>query len=1037
MKLFVHVIEARCLPAMDLNGLSDPYVRLQLGKQRVKTRVVKKSLNPWWDEEFSFRVGDLTEELTVSVLDEDKYFADDFLGRVKLPLSKIMDAGNFSLGTAWYQLQPKNKKAKNRDCGEIHLGISLSQNNSSNRIDSYPCSEDLASNSDKSSELKKDSRPLNNSWKSDSSVVSEVDEAEHDMMEQPQASLIHQILQVFTGKHTKSETSSHSDLDTTEAIKEEPLRSVANEGQNDDTFFNSSFDDSLKILESKDQGDRVPENLSGGVILDQYYAVSPVELNSVIFSPNSNFLQSLADFQGTTDLQIEPWKFQPGGEILKRLVAYTKAATKLVKAVKATEDQTYLKADGRNYAVLSSVSTPDVPFGESFRCEVLYCIMSVPKVSYDEESSHLVISWRVNFRQSTMMKGMIENGTKQGLKESFVQFADVLSQNVKPLGVQDVGSNKDKILATLQKEQESDLKLACRIFGNFTVVSTIFALFYVMVHMLLVNCGAVHGLEFVGLDLPDSIGELVVCAVLVLQGERVLKMISHFILARKQRGGDHGIRAQGDGWLVTVALIEGSNFAAADSSGYSDPYVVFTCNEIYEFDAMSDPPSTMDINVFDFDGPFDEVVSLGHAEVNFVKCNLSELADIWIPLDGKLAQACQSKLHLRIFVNNTLGVQVISDYLTKIEKEVGRKINIRSPQTNSVFQKLFGLPPEEFLINDFTCHLKRKMPMQGRLFLSPRIIGFYANLFGHKTKFFFLWEDIDNIQIVPPSITSMGSPSILIILRRGRGLDARHGAKSLDPDGRLTFQFQSFVSFNVACSFNGELSVLTFSCLPTVHDIDLALFNRMINALWKARSLSLEQKLQIAEDESEEKNPQSEESGSFLGIEDAKMSEVFSCIVPLQLNSIMEMFEGGSLEHTVSEKVGFINYSASPWESVGSDIQQRQVHHKLDKCISRHGGEVTSTQQRSPIPDKRGWLIEEVMTLQGVLLGDHFTLHLRYNIEEFKTNSKACLVQVYLGIAWLKSTKHQKRITKNVIANSSARLKDMFHLVEKEFNSGT
>ena len=116
MKLLVHVIEARCLPAMDPNGLSDPYVRLQLGKHRSKTKVVKKNLNPYWDEEFSFRVGDLSEELTVSVLDEDKYI-DDFLGQVKIPLSKVMDADNLSLGTQWYQLQPKNKKAKQKDCG--------------------------------------------------------------------------------------------------------------------------------------------------------------------------------------------------------------------------------------------------------------------------------------------------------------------------------------------------------------------------------------------------------------------------------------------------------------------------------------------------------------------------------------------------------------------------------------------------------------------------------------------------------------------------------------------------------------------------------------------------------------------------------------------------------------------------------------------------------------------------------------------------------------------------------------------------------
>lgn len=45
------------------------------------------------------------------------------------------------------------------------------------------------------------------------------------------------------------------------------------------------------------------------------------------------------------------------------------------------------------------------------------------------------------------------------------------------------------------------------------------------------------------------------------------------------------------------------------------------------------------------------------------------------------------------------------------------QINLRSPQTNSAFQKLFNLPPEEFLINDFTCHLKRKMPLQVVMFV--------------------------------------------------------------------------------------------------------------------------------------------------------------------------------------------------------------------------------------------------------------------------------------------------------------------------------
>lgn len=105
--------------------------------------------------------------------------------------------------------------------------------------------------------------------------------------------------------------------------------------------------------------------------------------------------------------------------------------------------------------------------------------------------------------------------------------------------------------------------------------------------------------------------------------------------------------------------------------------------------------------------------------------------------------------------------------------------------------------------------------LQGRLFLSPRIIGFYTNLFGHKTKFFFLWEDIEDITVVPATLSSMGSPSLFIILRKGRGLDAKHGAKQLDNEGRLKFHFQSFVSFNVAHKYvflddKHEVSLLFF-----------------------------------------------------------------------------------------------------------------------------------------------------------------------------------------------------------------------------------
>ncbi|KAF7840489.1 C2 and GRAM domain-containing protein [Senna tora] len=994
MKLVVRVIEAKNLPPTDPNGLSDPYVRVQLGKQRFKTKVVKKSLNPKWDEEFCFRVDDLKEELVFSVMDEDKYFNDDFVGQLKVRVSDVFDEDIKSLGTVWYSLQPKNKKSKNKECGEIRLSIYFSMKNASVHSDSS-----------------------NSSPRSVEEITTSKDEKSCT-----QKTLASRIAQIFNKSSDVPAIISDRSLD---ADQSEKNKDGVDEIKTEDPSSNDTFEEAMRKLQSVDQGSEIPSNLPGGVLIDQLYMVAPEDLNTLFFSPDSDFPKSLADFQGTTELQIGPWKFENGGESLKRLLTYTKAPTKLIKAVKAFEDQTYIKADGKNFAVLASVSTPEVMYGSTFRVEILFVITPGQELPSGEQCSRLVISWRMNFLQSTMMKGMIENGARQGVKDNYDQLSSLLSQTIKPVDSKDLGSSKEQVLASLQAEPQSDWQLAVQYFANYTVVLTFFVGLYVLVHIWMAAPSRIQGLEFAGLDLPDSIGEFVVCAVLVLQGERVLGLISRFMQARAQKGSDHGIKAQGDGWLLTVALIEGSNLAAVDSSGFSDPYVVFTCNgktrtssikfqksdplwnEIFEFDAMDDPPSVLEVEVYDFDGPFDEAVSLGHAEINFLKANISDLADIWVPLEGKLALACQSKLHLRIFLDNTRGGNSVTQYLSKMEKEVGKKINLRSPQTNSAFQKLFGLPPEEFLINDFTCHLKRKMPVQGRLFLSARIIGFHANLFGKKTKFFLLWEDIEDIKVIPPNFSSMGSPIVVVTLRPGRGMDARHGAKTQDEEGRLKFHFQSFVSFNVA--------------------------HRTIMALWKARSLSPEQKVQMVEEESENKSLASEESGSFLGLDDVSMSEVYSCVLPIPASFFMELFSGGELDRRVMEKTGCLNYSYTPWVSEISDVYERAIYYRFDKHISHYGGEVTSTQQKSPLLDGKGWLLEEVMNLHGVPLGDYFNLHLRYSIEDLPPKAKGCRVQVFFGIEWLKTTKHPKRITKNVLTKLQDRLKVLFSLAEKEF----
>jgi hypothetical protein len=146
----------------------------------------------------------------------------------------------------------------------------------------------------------------------------------------------------------------------------------------------------------------------------------------------------------------------------------------LVKAVRATEEQSYLKADGKEYAVLLSVSTPDVPCGTYFRTEILFRIMLGPELDSEQQTSHLVVSWRMNILQSTMMKGMIENGARQGLEQNYSQFSELLSQKIKCIDVEDAGSDEEQVLASLQGGHDSDWKIEFLYFCNFGVLCSLF-----------------------------------------------------------------------------------------------------------------------------------------------------------------------------------------------------------------------------------------------------------------------------------------------------------------------------------------------------------------------------------------------------------------------------------------------------------------------------------------------------------------------------------------------------------------------------------
>lgn len=111
------VLEAKDLP------VKDSYVKLKLGKFKSKTRILRNTCNPVWNEEFAFRVQDLEEVLVVSVVNHSDELrvingSVDFVGEVRVLVGSVASADKQTLPPTWFSLEsPKSGKFFNKNCG--------------------------------------------------------------------------------------------------------------------------------------------------------------------------------------------------------------------------------------------------------------------------------------------------------------------------------------------------------------------------------------------------------------------------------------------------------------------------------------------------------------------------------------------------------------------------------------------------------------------------------------------------------------------------------------------------------------------------------------------------------------------------------------------------------------------------------------------------------------------------------------------------------------------------------------------------------
>jgi hypothetical protein len=102
------------LAIRDINS-SDPYVVVHSGKQqKLKTRVIKSSVNPEWNDDLTLSVTDPNLPIKLTVYDKDLFSADDKMGEAEFSIAPYLEAIKFRLklegglpnGTIIMKIQP-------------------------------------------------------------------------------------------------------------------------------------------------------------------------------------------------------------------------------------------------------------------------------------------------------------------------------------------------------------------------------------------------------------------------------------------------------------------------------------------------------------------------------------------------------------------------------------------------------------------------------------------------------------------------------------------------------------------------------------------------------------------------------------------------------------------------------------------------------------------------------------------------------------------------------------------------------------------
>ncbi|GMH22706.1 hypothetical protein Nepgr_024549 [Nepenthes gracilis] len=120
--LFVRVVKAHDLPAMDVTGSVNPFVEVKIGNYKGVTKHMENKPNPEWNVVFAFSKDRMQASMLEVIVKNKDLVKDDFVGIVKIDIHEVPTRvpPDSPLAPEWYRLEDKKGE---KITGELMLAV--------------------------------------------------------------------------------------------------------------------------------------------------------------------------------------------------------------------------------------------------------------------------------------------------------------------------------------------------------------------------------------------------------------------------------------------------------------------------------------------------------------------------------------------------------------------------------------------------------------------------------------------------------------------------------------------------------------------------------------------------------------------------------------------------------------------------------------------------------------------------------------------------------------------------------------------------